>query len=132
MIRLATAHSKLRLSRTVATNDIDVAVNLIHLSIFGKETDDGSDDEMQDEGAAPAKAQATPNRAARATRHGQKREEEAPGGSQTGKKRVQFQAQDDDEDFHAGEPHASPSQGGVQTRRSATEQPSRKMKQDDE
>lgn len=40
MIRLATAHSKLRLSKQVETHDIDIAVNLIHLSIFGREMDD--------------------------------------------------------------------------------------------
>lgn len=46
MIRLATAHSKLRLSKLVATSDIDIAVNLIHLSIFGEEmAEDGDDDE---------------------------------------------------------------------------------------
>lgn len=77
MIRLATAHSKLRLSKTVATTDIDIAVNLIHLSIFGEEmADDADDDEgMQDEGQpANAKSQQADNtaRASRAaTRQGQ-------------------------------------------------------------
>lgn len=70
MIRLATAHSKLRLSKVVATTDIDVAVNLIHLSIFGEEmADDADDDEgMQDEGQpANAKSQQADNtRASRA------------------------------------------------------------------
>ena len=37
LIRLATAHSKIRMSRYVTTSDIDVAFNLIHLSLFGKE-----------------------------------------------------------------------------------------------
>lgn len=37
IIRLATAFSKLRMSKIVTPSDIDVAVNLIHLSIFGTE-----------------------------------------------------------------------------------------------
>jgi DNA replication licensing factor MCM3 len=48
MIRLATAHSKLRLSKQVQTTDIDVAVSLIHLSIFGEAMDpeEEEDDEV--------------------------------------------------------------------------------------
>lgn len=70
MIRLATAHSKLRLSKLVATSDIDVAVNLIHLSIFGEEmADDGDDDEgMQDEGPATNAKSQQANSTARASR----------------------------------------------------------------
>jgi len=37
LIRLATAHSKIRMSRNVTTSDIDVAFKLIYLSLFGKE-----------------------------------------------------------------------------------------------
>lgn len=40
MIRLATAHAKLRMSKKVETSDIDLAVGLIHLSIFNKEFGD--------------------------------------------------------------------------------------------
>ena len=128
MIRLATAHSKLRLSKVVATTDIDVAVNLIHLSIFGEEmADDADDDEgMQDEGQpANAKSQQADNtRASRAaTRQdkGKKDGEQAtPSQQQTGpsKKRVQFQAREDDEDFVEGDQRqGSPArQGGIQTR----------------
>jgi DNA replication licensing factor MCM3 len=74
MIRLATAHSKLRLSKIVATSDIDIAVNLIHLSIFGEEmAEDGDDDEgMQDEGQAangkPQQANSTSRASRAATR----------------------------------------------------------------
>lgn len=57
MIRLATAHSKLRLSRVVATGDIDIAVNLIHLSIFGEVADGDDDEAMEDEGVGPARSQ---------------------------------------------------------------------------
>ena len=53
MIRLATAHARLRLSKTVETKDIDIAVNLLCLSIFGENIDD-EDQEMKDE--APKKA----------------------------------------------------------------------------
>lgn len=61
LIRLATAHSKLRLGKTVATSDIDVAVNLIHLSIFGEEmADDADDDEgREDDEVQPQKGGAT-------------------------------------------------------------------------
>lgn len=48
MIRLATAHSKLRLSKVVETKDIDIAVNLIHLSIFGQSTDEDEEEENED------------------------------------------------------------------------------------
>jgi DNA replication licensing factor MCM3 len=34
MIRLATAHAKLRFSKEVETSDIDIAVNLLNTSIF--------------------------------------------------------------------------------------------------
>ena len=39
IIRLATAYSKLRMSKTVTPADIDIAVNLIHISIFGIDFD---------------------------------------------------------------------------------------------
>jgi DNA replication licensing factor MCM3 len=48
MIRLATAHSKLRLSKQVTTKDIDIAVNMVHLSIFG-ETFEKEDEEEEDD-----------------------------------------------------------------------------------
>jgi DNA replication licensing factor MCM3 len=47
LIRLATAHAKLRMSKKVTTSDVDVAVGLIHLSIFGVDMDE-SDDEEED------------------------------------------------------------------------------------
>ena len=127
MIRLATAHSKLRLSKIVATSDIDIAVNLIHLSIFGEEmAEDGDDDEgMQDEGQAangkPQQANSTSRASRAATRlDKQKKDDVPPAQQQNGpsKKRVQFQAGDDDEDFVGGDQReAGPGrQGGIQTR----------------
>ena len=44
IIRLATAHAKLRMSKSIETKDIDVATNLIHLSIFGKSLTEEEDD----------------------------------------------------------------------------------------
>lgn len=49
IIRLATAHSKLRMSKTVTAQDIDVAVNLIHLSIFGVEMDEDKEEQQSEE-----------------------------------------------------------------------------------
>jgi len=56
LIRLATAHSKIRMSRYVTTSDIDVAFNLIHLSLFGKEIlEDEQDHEMEEPSPQPEK-----------------------------------------------------------------------------
>jgi hypothetical protein len=56
MIRLATAHAKLRLDKQVRTSDIDIAVKLIHLSIFGENMDDEEEQAPKQEKspAAPA------------------------------------------------------------------------------
>lgn len=35
LIRLATAHAKLRMEKKVRTDDLDIAFNLVYLSIFG-------------------------------------------------------------------------------------------------
>jgi DNA replication licensing factor MCM3 len=48
LIRLATAHSKLRMAKAVSTSDLDVAVNLIHLSIFGEIMDNEEEEEDDD------------------------------------------------------------------------------------
>lgn len=57
MIRLATAHSKLRLSKEVEPNDIDVAVELLNSCIFQElnkpakvhlEEDDSDEDMYED------------------------------------------------------------------------------------
>jgi DNA replication licensing factor MCM3 len=49
MIRLATAHAKIRLSKQVTTKDIDIAMNLLHLSIFGCHLDEEEEDEEMDD-----------------------------------------------------------------------------------
>ena len=45
IIRLATAHAKLRMSKTIETSDIDVAVGLVHLSIFGVDLNEKEEEE---------------------------------------------------------------------------------------
>lgn len=58
MIRLATAHAKARMSRTVDAEDADVAIQLIHYAYFKKvlekekkrrRREDSSDDEDAEE-----------------------------------------------------------------------------------
>lgn len=68
MIRLATAHSKLRLGKVITTNDIDIAVNLIHLSIFGEAMDGEADDEPAKKQAPAAKPDAHMAGSSRAVR----------------------------------------------------------------
>lgn len=63
LIRIATAHSKLKLNKSVTPNDIDVAVNLIHLSIFGMEMDGDDDDDQAMEDEAPANNKAAAQKA---------------------------------------------------------------------
>jgi len=51
VIRLATAHSKLRMSKVIETTDIDIAVNLVHLSIFGEDLEEAPQEDapMEDD-----------------------------------------------------------------------------------
>jgi len=51
VIRLATAHSKLRMSKIIETTDIDIAVNLVHLSIFGEDLEEAPQEDapMEDD-----------------------------------------------------------------------------------
>ena len=116
MIRLATAHAKLRLSKNVMTSDIDVAVNLIHLSIFGDIMDSEADDvQMQEEGRpAPASK----------SRKQIDNKQQSPDNQNLQKKRVKFD-REEEEDFEAEKDFkaaASNRQGGIQTRRSGGEQ----------
>lgn len=50
MIRLATAHAKLRLSKTVDTSDIDVAVSLLNTCIFQENLSSIKEEEEDEEG----------------------------------------------------------------------------------
>lgn len=115
MIRLATAHAKLRLSKNVMTSDIDVAVNLIHLSIFGDIMDSEDNDvQMQEEGKpAPASK----------SRKQTDNKQPAQDNQNMNKKRVKFDREE--EDFEADKDFkgttASNRQGGIQTRRSGGE-----------
>lgn len=47
MIRLATAHSKLRLSKHVAPEDIDVAIQLMNFCIFGNESEEDKEEKAK-------------------------------------------------------------------------------------
>lgn len=54
MIRLATAHSKLRASKTVEMTDVDIAYGMLKASIFNEQMDKKpehvkADEEMEDE-----------------------------------------------------------------------------------
>jgi len=103
MIRLATAHAKLRLAKNVTTADIDIAVKLIHLSIFNE-----SMDEEEEQAAAAAKAPV-----AKAPVPASKPKASA------NKKRVKFGEGQEDEDAEIEDDFKAPAGGaGVSTRRS--------------
>lgn len=54
IIRLSTAHSKLRFSKTVEITDVDVAINMLRKTIFGEEDKKNQPDEdVEMEDAAP-------------------------------------------------------------------------------
>lgn len=77
MIRLATAHSKLRLSKQVTTTDIDIAVNMVHLSIFGEtmEKEEEEEDDHKDLAMEPADKK-TKSREARKVKFDQEMDDE--------------------------------------------------------
>jgi DNA replication licensing factor MCM3 len=60
MIRLATAHAKLRIAKTVTTPDLDIACKLIYMSLFQEDMD--ADEEEQ-----PKKSTAAAQPAAKAS-----------------------------------------------------------------
>jgi|LauGreDrversion4_2_1035121.scaffolds.fasta_scaffold679360_2 DNA replication licensing factor MCM3 len=81
MIRLATAHAKLRLSKSVEATDIDIACQLLNSSIFQEtinavkeepdEEDEEDDDDDEEEKKAPAYQTTANSRATRmAARNG--------------------------------------------------------------
>ena len=109
MIRLATAHAKLRIAKNVTTSDIDIAVKLIHLSIFNENMDD--DDEPATKAPAPV---SKPKQSAN-------------------KKRVKFDGGNDDEDVEIEDDFKAPTGGaGVSTRRSGNPAQTKKMKVDED
>ena len=115
MIRLATAHAKLRLAKTVTTSDIDIAVKLIHLSIFNEPMDDEDEPSVPKSAEKPAAAPVAANK-----------------GKQS-KKRVKFGEGQMDEDVEIEDDFKAPASGsGVVTRRSAAPSQSKKMKVDDD
>ena len=126
LIRLATAHSKLRISKQVSTSDIDVAINLIHLSIFGEpmEDEESEDDDHMDLDSKP-KAAAS-------------KKMEIDSKATNSRRKVKFDQQDeDDEDFRGDQ--KGPASSIRQTRRQTGPKPvaeeeraSKRMKVDDE
>ena len=124
-IRLATAHAKLRLSKFVTIHDIDIAVNLIHLSIFGKPMDDEAQSEEEDDKMdLDSKMKIT---------------ETAKTNGISKSRKVKFDEQgEDDDDFH-GADQKGPATSQRQTRRQTGPKPqieeertSKRMKVDDE
>jgi DNA replication licensing factor MCM3 len=118
MIRVATAHAKLRLSKSVATTDIDIAVNLVHLSIFGEAMADDAveDDAMRNEDKPKVSAKNTKKRAAIPVEDDDidLDDEASPRQNSQGRKRVSFQNKDeedldDDEEFRAVGDNSNPS-----------------------
>lgn len=89
MIRLATAHAKLRLSKSVEEIDIDIACQLLNNSIFQEsihpvkeepeeeDEDDDEDEEPSEERKGPAKGSSRADRMA-ARNHGVKDEPNPP------------------------------------------------------
>lgn len=68
MIRLATAHAKLRFSKNVDISDVDIAMNLMRQAIFQEhlnkkpEVQDDEDDEMNGNHDQPAQARPLGNK----------------------------------------------------------------------
>ena len=100
LIRIATAHAKLKLNKSVSTNDIDVAVSMIHLSIFGTEMDDGDDDDqaMEDEENIKSATQKNQKVVTRRDKGEAVDENTQPNGQNKRKRRVQFDEEEDDDD----------------------------------
>ena len=107
MIRLATAHAKLRMKKEVSTGDLDIAFRLVYLSIFGKE--------MSDEETDSSQKKTSKSSAAR---------ESAPAGSQAAsRKKVRFnkdeESEEQDEVEYKGAQAVSSSGRNIGTRRQA-------------
>jgi len=62
LIRLASAHAKLRLSKQVDTDDIDVAARLLHSSIFQEDLETIKEEEESDDEVVPIKIQGSRSR----------------------------------------------------------------------
>ena len=83
LIRISTAHAKLRLSPSVAGTDVEVALRLLNYAIFDIDDDGegiGSDEEMLEEGvkamSAPEEHMAAPPRRRGRTAKSTKQEKE--------------------------------------------------------
>jgi len=59
MIRLSTAHSKLRLSKYVTPDDVDIALELMNFCIFGDEFKSDAVEEEEEEVATKSKRKAS-------------------------------------------------------------------------
>ena len=116
MIRIATAHSKIRLSKAVTTKDIDIAMNLLHLSIFGCHLDEEEqDDDMVDDNT-PLQDRKNLDK----NGHSKSRMEIDQGNDSRAKKNVKF---DQEDDFKANGVSSQSRTGRIVTRRQTGPKP---------
>jgi DNA replication licensing factor MCM3 len=83
IIRLATAHAKLRLSQVIEKQDCEVSVKLLNVALFGDSTDDGRDNGGNDDDFHPGGGMGRGNRQGRPEKKEEEMKKDAPRATRT-------------------------------------------------